>query len=81
MPSFDIVSEVDTHELTNAVDNGSVRSAYTKLAIITMPSTPRSRCNGQRTRNSGRQPTVASAQAATSGNDDAPRNAATWNGG
>ena len=58
-------------------DNGSRFNAYTKLAIMPTPSTPRSRCKGQRTRSSGRQPCVHNAHVSTNGNEANPRNAAT----
>ena len=58
-----------------------MRSAYTNVAIIMIPRPPRSRCSDQRTRSSGCRPVVAAAQASSQGSDDAPRSAATWNGG
>ena len=76
-----MISSGATKKIEYAVDSGRRFSAYTKLAIITMPSTPRTRCSGQRTRSKAPAPALASAQPSTSGSEDRPRIAATWNGG
>src|SRR3546814_613421 len=76
-----VISSGATKKIEYAVASGNVRSAYTKVAIIMMPSAPRSRCNDQRTRNSGRKPVVAAAQTSSQGSDEAPRKDATCIGG
>src|SRR3546814_16106819 len=76
-----VISNGATKKMEYAVDSGNVRKAYTNAAIIRIPSAPRSRCNGQRTRSSGPIPVLSSAHASSHGSDEAPRSAATWNGG
>ena len=56
-------------------------SAYTKQPIITMPSTPRSRCRPQRTGTIERTPALASTHTSTNGSDAAPRSKVTCSGG
>ena len=75
-----VMSNGATKKMAYALLNGRVCTAYTNDASIPMPIAPRSRCSGQRTRSSGRAPTVSSAQASNSGNDAAPRSAATCSG-
>ena len=52
-----------------------------KGAIIMMPSTARSRCSGQRTRNRLRTLTVDSTQTSTNGSEAPPRMAEICIGG
>ncbi len=53
----------------------------TKQPIISMPSTPRSRCSPQRTGTIARGPAVANTHTSTNGNEAPPRNKVTCSGG